>query len=590
MTYILHTAFSTDLFLAESGTQDMTRAGGRLIGVAALALLCTADRAANADRLTDKEGPWLVTPGPALDAPGTYTKVRLPDLVAKGERPYGAALSLRSRKAIVFYLDDMLGKAKNTKIILSELNKGTTLWQVSVPGPRFPFDFDADGTRLLCRLDDMGTGKKDTAEVWTFAADGSVSSRRWVPYDDESPRERDLIWGAFSGTGRMATLSSGGQLVVWDAAKIKRLYSVDASTAIPAVSPNGKYIAFLRDDRVGLLDVATGAVVGFVSLGVEVTFASLAFRSDGQSLLCAAKDRIILVEPATARVRSISIPGITGQGLSTLPSVGWADDRLLFVNNNLIDPDIPIPVWGYMGGVWVRPAGGYVWFLAAKKSAVGLVPLRLPHASAVKKMMAARGDQSSFLLKPGDSVQVDVRQVPAEHQPDARETLEGVLRATEYQPVASAPIVLDVVPGKERFEEWTYKLLFGAFGDQNGNDKDRQEKHRFRVQPVEVRLLKDGKEFWNRRTVVTPAPPSSMRVSQNESLEDKLAPFSVTDYRLLRRLELPKFLQEQLGRGVQRGSLGHSVVGPDGLDEAFLRLEEGAEKLEAMKKARAKQK
>jgi hypothetical protein len=229
-----------------------------------------------------------------------------------------------------------------------------------------------------------------------------------------------------------------------------------------------------------------------------------------------------------------------------------------------------------------------VWFLASKKNTVGLVPVRLPHAAAVRKIIATRGDQSNFLLKPGDPVQVDIRRVPADHQATARETLEGVLRATEYQPVPRAALILEVIPGKDRLEEWTYKLLFGGFGAPGAKDKERQEKHSFRVQPVEVRLLKDGKEIWNRRTVVTPAPPFSVRVMESESLADKLAPYSITDYGLLRKLELPKFLQEQMGRGVTRGSLGHTVVGPDGLDEAFTRLEEAKEKLDAMKKARAK--
>ena len=61
----------------------------------------------------------------------------------------------------------------------------------------------------------------------------------------------------------------------------------------------------------------------------------------------------------------------------------------------------------------------------------------------------------------------------------------------------------------------------------------------------------------------------------------------MTDYGLLARLELPKFLQEQLGRGVTRMSLGHSSVGPDGLDESMSRHDELMEKLESLKKDRA---
>ncbi len=534
------------------------------------------------------EGPWAVPLGPSPDPVGPFAKVRLPKIAFKGDEPHGAALSLQSRKAVVCYLDAQLGLAKRTKVILCDLTRGTVLWQADAEGAYFPFDLDATGTRILCRRDHMGTGMKDTAELWTYAPGAPASARRWVPYADETQKERDLIWAAFAGAGRLVTLSSGGRLVVWDAATLKRLHSVAASADFPAVSPNGNYIAFVRDASVGLLDVATGAVVGFLPLGGEVQHAALAFRSDGQALLCAAKDKVILVDPAAGRSRSYSVPGVKGHGLPPLPSVGWADDRLLFVNDYLVDPAVPVPIWHYMNGVWSRPAGGHVWFLATKgMTEAGLVPVRLPHASAVKKIMAARGGESGFLLKPGDAVQVDVRQVPKEHQGAARRALESVLRATEYQPAPAAPLVLEAVPGEERFEERTYTLYrFALFGAANNDDKERRETQRFRVQPVDVRLLKDGKVVWDKRTQVTPGAPPSVSLSDNESLTDRLAQFSAVDYGILGKVELPKFLQEQLGRGVTRMSLGHSTVGPDGLDESSSRREEIKEKLDALRKAR----
>jgi hypothetical protein len=576
------------LALPVNGGNTVNRTQLSLLGLVVFSLAGVGAIATAADPPAAADDLWTRPLGPSADPPGPFARVRLPKVAFKGDQPHGAALSLPSGKAVVLYLDAMLGYAKKTKVFLCDLKNGSVVQQWEMDGPYFPFDFDADGKRILCRCDHNGTGKKDTAELWSLTAEGAITRKRWVPYADALPSDRDLLWAAFVGDGRLATLGSGGQLIVWDPSTLKPLHTVTASKAFPAVSPNRGYVAFLRDGGVGLLDVAGGTVSSLLPVG-DVQSASLAFRSDGQALLCAAKDKVVLIDPATRRAQSVSVPGVKGHSLHPLPSVGWADDRLLFVNDDLVDPEIPVPVWKYMGGVWARPAGGQVWFLAVKgMTDVGLVPVRLPQGAAVKKIVAARGDNSTFLLKPGDSVQVDVRQVPPEQQPTATLALEKVLRATEYQPSAKSALVLDVVPLPERTEARTYTLYrLWTFGAPAGDNTERKETYRFRVQPVDVRLLKDGHVIWDKRSQVTPGPPSSVSLTNNESLADKLAPFSVTDYGLLAKLELPKFLQEQLGRGVTRMSLGHSSVGPDGLDESMSRHDELMEKLESLKKDRA---
>lgn len=527
---------------------------------------------------------WSVALGPDRNPVGPFAKVRLPKAAFKGKQPYGAALSLPAGRAVVLYLDGSLGFAKKTDVMLCDVLQGRILVQGTMNGVYYPFDMSPEGNRVLVRRDSMGTGEKDTAELWTFAEDGTPSTRKWIPYSGARD-SRDLIWAAFVGDGRIATLSSGGQLAIWDAATLKRLFAVDAETALPAVSPNGNYVAFLRDNRAGLLDVASGSTVGFIPLGTSVASASLAFRADGQLALCAAKDKIVLIDPQAGKARTIPMPGISGQGLHPSTGVGWVDDRLLIVGENLVDPEIPVPIWHYLGSVWTRPAGGHVWFLAKKGfEEVGLVPLRLPQPAAVRKMVDARADSSSFLLKPGDFVQLDLRNVPKEDREAARGALETVLKQNNYQPTATAPLLLQVGEGQERFEERTY-TIFALFvpGSPSSNERDRKEKHRFRTVTVDVRLLRDGKEIWNKPYFpVTPTPPISVSAKGNESIADKLASYSVPDYSLLKRLELPKFLQEQLGRGVTRMSLGHSTVGPDGIDDSL----SSPERLDRLEKAR----
>src|SRR5271166_731867 len=99
---------------------------------------------------------------------GPYATVRLPKTAFKGDQPYGAALSLPSRRAVVCYLDAAPGFAKKTKVLLCDVSKGAIVQQSTVNGVFFPFDFDASGKRVLCRFEHGGTGAKDTAEIWTL--------------------------------------------------------------------------------------------------------------------------------------------------------------------------------------------------------------------------------------------------------------------------------------------------------------------------------------------------------------------------------------------------------------------------------------
>jgi len=561
----------------------MPLSGVRSARIFGLLLLCGTVAAVPAISAADG---WSVPLAPSRDPMGPFARVRLPKISHKGDQPHGFALSLQSGKAVVCYLDAMLGFAKKTRVFLCDINRGAVLLELNIEGAYLPFDFSPDGTRVVCRLDHNGIGKRDNAVIWTMAADGATSTKSWVPYDSASLKERDVIWAGFAGSRRVVTLSSGGQLVVWDAVSLKPLHTVSASTTLAAVSPDGNYVAFENDTKVGLLDVSTGAVLGFIPLGSEVQSAALAFRSDGQAVLCASKDKVFLIDPVAGTTRTCTVSGIKPQSFQPYVSVGWADDRLLFVNENLVDPDVPMPVWSYRGAVWSRPAGGHVWFLAIKgMTDVGLVPLRLPQSDTIRKIMASRGDSSQFILRPGDSVRVDVHLVPEQHQSTAQQTLEQVLLATNYKPDAKASVILEAVPGKETYEERTYELWkfgFGAISD----PKRKTFQHRFRVQPVELRLTKDGKVLWLRRTRATPPPPSEVKVNENESLDDKLEQLSATDYGLLRKIEVPKFLRDESGGRITVHSLGNSTVTPDGIDESPFTRETVKDKIDQQKKTK----
>src|SRR5438270_13785375 len=93
-------------------------------GLAGLVLLGGFVLAADGDPPAVGNCPWTVRLGPSPGPVGPFAKVHLPKVSFKRVQPHGAALSLRSRKAVVFYLDAMLGYAKTPKVILCDLKKG----------------------------------------------------------------------------------------------------------------------------------------------------------------------------------------------------------------------------------------------------------------------------------------------------------------------------------------------------------------------------------------------------------------------------------------------------------------------------------
>src|SRR5262249_1132938 len=159
---------------------------------------------------------------------------------------------------------------------------------------------------------------------------------------------------------------------------------------------------------------------------------------------CAAKDMVVVLDIPTGRVELGIVPGITGRKGEHAPSVGWMDDRLLFVNGDLVDPAKVGPLWHYNGGDWSQPSGDHVWFIPRQGfKQVALVPVQVPTSAVRQKIASVNPDRSAVLLRPNDPVQVDVSRLPKENQREAKQVLEKHLRGSGYQPAAQAPVRLE---------------------------------------------------------------------------------------------------------------------------------------------------
>ena len=223
-----------------------------------------------------------------------------------------------------------------------------------------PLAIHNDGSQVLMKRDDFGFGNQDRVEIWNVGADDSSKGKSWIPYSATTGGNRDVAWGSFLGDDRVATVSGGGKLIVWDLDDLKAIYSMDMmGGSKPAISPDQKWLAFTTGKEVGILDLAAGEVVAMVTTP-QVQFPALAFSPGQKRLGLAAFDRLFVWDFSNGELyREIPYQGIHVGGNLTWPS----DDHVLLGNRYLIDLENQVKLWDYQGAEFAQQFGGVTWFV-----------------------------------------------------------------------------------------------------------------------------------------------------------------------------------------------------------------------------------
>jgi WD40 repeat protein/tetratricopeptide (TPR) repeat protein len=165
-------------------------------------------------------------------------------------------------------------------------------------------EFSRDGTLLLT------TGDDRTAHVWSVATGEDVKML--------GPHPRNLIFAGYFDDGRkIVTIDEGPTARFWDADKFDALgESTVSEVSMPAISPDGKWLAARRDNAVMLWDVARGSERARVPLdGV----AQCAASPDGKRLVLVGGDetaRVWDLERGSWSTPPLRHPGIRRAGFS----------------------------------------------------------------------------------------------------------------------------------------------------------------------------------------------------------------------------------------------------------------------------------
>jgi hypothetical protein len=438
-----------------------------------------------------------------------------------------------------------------TRIVLCDLQAGKMLAECHGPGKMVPLALSDAGNQVLMRRDEFGQGNQDRLELWSVSKSGITRELQWVPHDDQQHGGRDITWARFIDEERLATVSGGGMLTIWKASTAKPLYYLRIQGACrPAISPDGKYLAFATDKEIGVLDLAAGEVVAMQPAPKEhFPFPVFAFTPKGTRLVCASFDRIYVWDVATgALYRDIPLAGTQihiGEHL-LCPS----EDHVFVGNSLLVDIESQAKVWTYQGHEEAGMLGPVCWFVVSAHNAAGaLVPTALPHPAAQDRIQKAMQSPDFFVLKPGTTVILNVSglQDPGERE-KAAAALTQKLQANGCQvgPNGTIELVATTEMGQRR--EVAYHT-FGMIGSRVYNVQEYISRLRFVYQ---------GQTAWE---VACGNVPGFISLKQGETVEEVLRRSERPNYAWFATVELPKTIQKPTPGASTLGNSKVTVVG-----------------------------
>jgi hypothetical protein len=514
---------------------------------------------ASAILVTPAGGDWEVTVNPPAGPAATLAMrpIPIPPRTNFFEKAVGLALNPVNRRAVIGYNRRFPpNEPRSTRLVLCDLEKGKMLGAATETGVVLaPLALDDGGNRVLMCRDEDGPGNHDRLEIWTLGPSGIDRGLQWIAHDDRKNNERNIQWGQFLDANRVATMSEGGRLTIWelgsDTVRPVSFLDIQGASA-PALSPDRKYLAFATAKELSVLDVETAQVVAQKSLA-QTNFPVLTFSPSGKRLACAAIDRVSVFDFAKGTLER-EVPyygGVVVGGNAVMTS----DDHVLLGKSVLIDLENQIKLWTYKGADLATVMGGVCWLVPAtnQQQSGALVPAKLPQPSVQQMLQRAMADPNFFVLRSGTTVKVNVDGISDPGQRDqVRAALEAKLKAQGFQagPEGTIELAASTELGKQR--EVTYRSFgFGVRGIKT-----------YKIQEYISRLkfVYQGLTAWEGSTINI---PHFVRLKQGESMEDRLREGEKPNYEYFAKVELPRLLTRPTAQG--SNALGNSQVTVSGV-------------------------
>ena len=420
-----------------------------------------------------------------------------------------------------------------------DLATGATLSSMEVPltkEMRF-CDISPDGTRAIIRKDGA-FGQGDRVEVWAVDGESPRREMLFFPYFQGNPHNKDARFALFVRDDRMLTVG-GDDMQLWDIKTGRAVYSTTiASSAEPALSAGGKYIAFTTGKEAMVIDAATGtAVLELPQLLAGAT--RFAFSPSGKQLLACNAQTIWAVDLEKNELyRDFSVPGNLSMQQIASPGDGFA-----MVNNSvLLDLEQRTMVWRYElpgnSAAAVLPSGVFAYALDTdSRAACSLIAATIPHPAALKAIRSAPPTQ--LLLKPGDKISLAMG-VPCSEQERQQimRHIESELASRQITIVPGQPmqLILSLEMGKSETREYSSGPRFGPFAQPG-------ETVTFTPKISRMRLEYQGRKVWE-VSAVSGVPGVFLMRKANQTMQQAVDEQSGPNLGLFSSAHLPGYLAQ----------------------------------------------
>lgn len=494
---------------------------------------------------------WNITPE-AVEAYQFKSRVKTVALPPKSnffEGIKGLAVNPAAKKAAVGYVVGEPKPRGTTRVVICDLETGKAGTVASTQTQMTPIALHDDGKQILMRREEWGMGNLDRLEVWTLQGSKINKHVEVVPFDDAKGGDRDILWAEFIDAETLAFSSRGGRVALWKFPEMTPLcYFETVGGAVPALSPDRKYIAFCNGEQMGLFDVAKREVAVQRPTPSKLQWPYVAFSPSGKRIGCVAFDKVLCWNAETGEL----INEIPSNGAHFHGQIDFPHDNFLLAGGKfLVDIDNQLKLWQYDGAEQLHTAGGWTFMGTTDGSKPGsLLAAQLPHPVALDIQKKALTDPSLFVFRAGTKVKLDVNAIT---DAAAREKITQSLtkKLKEMDCTVGPDGTIDVIATMEGPKE--REISFFSSGD-----------YKMQEYVTVLKFVYQGKVAWQSTSTNV---PFMVHLKRGENMESHLRSLEKPQYGFYDNVHLPKFLQKPTqGTGPQaQHTIGQSKITTTGI-------------------------